>query len=141
MIFLFSREPDSFDKLRVKDKKIYSDYLDEWDRSTHDFYFVAVGAIVMGFGYFLEFQEADLPKKVVVWFVMAFNFVMHLQVFFVRNPPYLDQMSYNLEEAYYQKDATFAKKYLFLKPLHFLSLMSSRADNTVLKIFILINCV
>jgi hypothetical protein len=55
MIFLFSREPDTYDKLRVKDKKIYDEYLDEWDRSTHDFYFVAVGAIVMGFGYFLEF--------------------------------------------------------------------------------------
>ena len=28
MIFLFSREINSFDKLRVKDKKIYDDYLD-----------------------------------------------------------------------------------------------------------------
>ena len=96
MIFLFSREINSFDKLRVKDKKIYDDYLDEWDRSTNDFWFVAISCFLMAFGYFLEFQEADLPPKFVISFVMGFNFLMHFHVFFVKNPPYLEQMSQNL---------------------------------------------
>lgn len=90
MIFLFSREPSSFDKLRLKDKKIYSEYLDEWSRSTNDFYFILASCIVMGFAYFLQFQEADLPPKFVVCFVMLFNFCMHFHVFFVKNPPYLE---------------------------------------------------
>ena len=61
MIFLFTRDPETYDKLRVKDKKIYYDYLDEWDKSTLGFNMIVLCVIFAGIGYFFNFVEADLP--------------------------------------------------------------------------------
>ena len=64
---------------------------------------------------------------------------MHLQIFWVKNPPYFDQMSKNLLDAY-SESGSFMKLYTFLYPLHEMNLLSYKADVTILKLFIIINC-
>ena len=80
MIYLFTRDPNSYDKLRDPSKKIYFEYHDAWDTSTVDGWIFIVGNIILFLAYFANFREFWLPKIVVIAVCIGLNFLFHLHI-------------------------------------------------------------
>ena len=55
MIYLFTRDPNSYDKLRDPSKKIYFEYHDAWDTTSVDAWIFILGNIILALAYFANF--------------------------------------------------------------------------------------
>ena len=82
MIYLFTRDPNSYDKLRDPSKKIYFEYHDAWDTTSVDAWIFILGNIILALAYFANFKEFELPKKVVIVTCMILNVIFHLHILY-----------------------------------------------------------